>query len=1135
MSSIMSMTGSHRRVKPRRRLARGWLLLPALTVALGSLAVSSGAAQAALVFDGSPGSGAPPATLGGYTMSASPQDTNADFTEVSDAPATPTSSFGFEDPMQLYTVGDSWSSSDWAGGAYAGRIYYSNGAGTTTFTVPAGSNAVYFYASPDYYGTSNMTATATANDGTTASSGPVAVPNGDTAGQYFGFYGTGGSQITSVTVTIDSNDFAVGDFALSTGPIAVGPASAATSTISASPGSITADGSSTSTVTVQAEDASGNDETSGGDAVTLSSTAGSLTGVTDMGDGTYTATLTSSTTSGTADVSGTIDGNAITSGDAFVTFAPGAASGATSTISASPGSITADGSSTSTITVQAEDTNGNDETSGGDTVLLSSTAGSLTGVTDMGDGTYTATLTSSTTSGTADVSGTIDGNAITSGDAFVTFAPGAASAATSTISASPGSITADGSSTSTITVQAEDANGNDESSGGDTVTLSSTAGALTGVTDMGDGTYTATLTSSTTSGTADVSGTIDGHAIASGDAFVTFAPGAASGATSTISASPVSITADGSSTSTVTVQAEDTNGNDETSGGDTVLLSSTAGSLTGVTDMGDGTYTATLTSSTTSGTADVSGTIDGNPITSGDALVTFAPGAASGATSTISASPGSIAADGSSTSTITVQAEDANGNDETSGGDTVLLSSTAGSLTGVTDVGDGTYTATLTSSTTSGTADVSGTIDGNAITSGDAFVIFKPGTPTIATDASPSVVVGGTVTDTATVSGGRRPTGTITFTLFGPGGSTCSGAPAFTTTKTVAGDGTYTSDPFTTTAAGAYHWIAAYSGDASNMATATNCGDVDASVTIGQASTSTSLVSSANPSTSGAAVTFTAKVSGTSPTGTVTFKDGSSTLGTGTLGSSGAASFTTSSLSVATHSVTAVYGDDANNLPSTSNTVTQVVDQQVVSQPTPGMPSVSITTPASGASYRFGQDVRASYSCSDGANGPGIGSCLGTVAGGSPINSAKAGKHSFVVTATSKDGKTVTDTVSYTVLRPSNRFTVSHLKISAGGTMTFDLKLPGPGTVDVLGTAWNDNLATTASLLQPAAERFTFARHHQMAQRRGTILVTVGANANGLRLIEHYRYRVVIRLAVSYTPSGGTQRNMIKYGLHPAR
>jgi len=1034
MSSIMSMTGSHRRVKPRRRLARGWLLLPALTVALGSLAVSSGAAQAALVFDGSPGSGAPPATLGGYTMSASPQDTNADFTEVSDAPATPTSSFGFEDPMQLYTVGDSWSSSDWAGGAYAGRIYYSNGAGTTTFTVPAGSNAVYFYASPDYYGTSNMTATATANDGTTASSGPVAVPNGDTAGQYFGFYGTGGSQITSVTVTIDSNDFAVGDFALSTGPIAVGPASAATSTISASPGSITADGSSTSTVTVQAEDASGNDETSGGDAVTLSSTAGSLTGVTDMGDGTYTATLTSSTTSGTADVSGTIDGNAITSGDAFVTFAPGAASGATSTISASPGSITADGSSTSTITVQAEDTNGNDETSGGDTVLLSSTAGSLTGVTDMGDGTYTATLTSSTTSGTADVSGTIDGNAITSGDAFVTFAPGAASAATSTISASPGSITADGSSTSTITVQAEDANGNDESSGGDTVTLSSTAGALTGVTDMGDGTYTATLTSSTTSGTADVSGTIDGHAIASGDAFVTFAPGAASGATSTISASPVS-----------------------------------------------------------------------------------------------------IAADGSSTSTITVQAEDANGNDETSGGDTVLLSSTAGSLTGVTDVGDGTYTATLTSSTTSGTADVSGTIDGNAITSGDAFVIFKPGTPTIATDASPSVVVGGTVTDTATVSGGRRPTGTITFTLFGPGGSTCSGAPAFTTTKTVAGDGTYTSDPFTTTAAGAYHWIAAYSGDASNMATATNCGDVDASVTIGQASTSTSLVSSANPSTSGAAVTFTAKVSGTSPTGTVTFKDGSSTLGTGTLGSSGAASFTTSSLSVATHSVTAVYGDDANNLPSTSNTVTQVVDQQVVSQPTPGMPSVSITTPASGASYRFGQDVSASYSCSDGANGPGIGSCLGTVAGGSPINSAKAGKHSFVVTATSKDGKTVTDTVSYTVLRPSNRFTVSHLKISAGGTMTFDLKLPGPGTVDVLGTAWNDNLATTASLLQPAAERFTFARHHQMAQRRGTILVTVGANANGLRLIEHYRYRVVIRLAVSYTPSGGTQRNMIKYGLHPAR
>jgi hypothetical protein len=43
------------------------------------------------------------------------------------------------------------------------------------------------------------------------------------------------------------------------------------------------------------------------------------------------------------------------------------------------------------------------------------------------------------------------------------------------------------------------------------------------------------------------------------------------------------------------------------------------------------------------------------------------------------------------------------------------------------------------------------------------------------------------------------------------------------------------------------------------------------------------LTSSQNPSNFGQAVTFTATVTGTSPTGTVTFKDGATVLGTGTL------------------------------------------------------------------------------------------------------------------------------------------------------------------------------------------------------------------------------------------------------------
>jgi hypothetical protein len=98
-------------------------------------------------------------------------------------------------------------------------------------------------------------------------------------------------------------------------------------------------------------------------------------------------------------------------------------------------------------------------------------------------------------------------------------------------------------------------------------------------------------------------------------------------------------------------------------------------------------------------------------------------GPVSASASTIAASPGSIPADGSTATTITVTTQDANGNPETAGGATVTIASTLGTVSGVTDNGDGTYTATLTSTTT-GTADVSATINGTPVSSGDATVGF---------------------------------------------------------------------------------------------------------------------------------------------------------------------------------------------------------------------------------------------------------------------------------------------------------------------------------------------------------------------------------------------------------------------------
>ncbi len=189
-------------------------------------------------------------------------------------------------------------------------------------------------------------------------------------------------------------------------------------------------------------------------------------------------------------------------------------------------------------------------------------------------------------------------------------------------------------------------------------------------------------------------------------------------------------------------------------------------------------------------------------------------------------------------------------------------------------------------------------------------------------------LVGQSVTFTATVTG-ASPTGTIQFkdgagNLGGP--VAMAGAVATFTTSALT-QGTH---PIT----------AVYGGDANNL---TSTSPVVQQVVNAAGASSTALVSSLNPSLVGQSVTFTATVTGASPTGTIQFKDGAGNLG-GPVAMAGAvATFTTSALTQGTHPITAVYGGDANNLTSTSPVVQQVVNAAGPPPPPPA-PGQAIPT-----------------------------------------------------------------------------------------------------------------------------------------------------------------------------------------------
>ncbi|MGO9959691.1 MAG: hypothetical protein ACLP50_27565 [Solirubrobacteraceae bacterium] len=183
-------------------------------------------------------------------------------------------------------------------------------------------------------------------------------------------------------------------------------------------------------------------------------------------------------------------------------------------------------------------------------------------------------------------------------------------------------------------------------------------------------------------------------------------------------------------------------------------------------------------------------------------------------------------------------------------------------------------------------------------------------------------------------------------------------------------------------------------------------------------------------------------------------------------------------------------------------------------------PTVSVTLPTNNAKYKYGQVVRANYSCTQPGDAPGLQDCsaqddLGNdINSGQPLDTKVPGSHSLSVAATSVDGLVTTDTINYTVL-PDNTFTITKITPKTGGALGFELALPGAGKVAVR---------------ELAAGKVTVGELTLTVAAKRELKVTVVPTPAGTALLSGGT-PVKVVLQVSYTPKGGVKRTLEHRGI----
>jgi len=683
---------------------------------------------------------------------------------------------------------------------------------------------------------------------------------------------------------------------------------------------------------------------------------------------------------------------------------------------------------------------------------------------------------SSTISVTSPATGTPTGQ--------VTFKDGSTTLGTGTLTGGSATFTtsalAVGAHNITATYQGDDSFYASAASTAGTVTVgkgSTTTSAVTALPTPSVWGQSVTL-SSTISVTSPANGTPIGP--------VTFKDGATTLGTGTIAA--------GKATLTTTTLAVGTHHITATYQGDDNFNTSPTSAPTSVTVNKGGTSTSTVTalpapsvwgqsvtlSSTISVTSPASGTPTGQ-VTFKDGATTLGTGTIAGSTATLATSTLAVGAhhitatyqgDGnfnasaaSAAGTVTVNKGSATTSTITAlpapsvWGQSVTLSSTisvtspasgtpTGQVTfkdGATTLGTGTIAggaATLPTSTLAvGAHNITATYqgDGNfnaSAASTTGTVTINKGDTTVSTaSAVPAPSVSG---ESVTLSS--------TISVTSPANGTPTGQVNFKDRATTLGTGTIAGGnaSFTTTAlvAGSHHITTTYQGDDNfNVSPAS----APATVTVKKGHTTASAVSGTpNPSVTGQSITLSSTISATSPasgtpTGQVTFKEGATTLGAGTI-VSGKATLATSALAVGAHNITATYeGDDSfavspaspagavtvNKGGTTTSTVTAQPAQSVSGQSVTLSSTVSVTSPASGTPT--GQ-----VTFTDGTTVLGT----GTIAGGNaslPTSTLAAGAHTVTATYNGDDD-----------FNASPASAAKTVTVKKGGTTTILTAAPNP-------------------------------------------------------------------------------------------